>query len=479
MLDRIAHWAQHDPDRMALVDPDNSLSYRQFHAAACALMRHLGQKNFRKAGIAVIKGDSIFDDWLLTIALRALGLETMCPASLADVRAMSMFKISAIVLGTETAASLRVPPEYFAVPKIVVPKSAFQADGSATDCQGASSSGGHLLVTTGTTGSPKAILYPEHNAELRDENRAVSFGFGRDTVYYASNFPLYTAVGFKNPSATWHRGGTVVLDDLSYDAPVKLPEGINSAVLIPARIGEFAGSRRVPDSLRRKATIRVSGGFLSASTWNGIKGAFGMPIEVYFASTEIIAMIMRSPVRSVEDLNWLRPEPGRIVEIVDDSGAICPPGVEGQLRVGLTAVDAQGYLGDEAATSRAFRDGYFYPGDIAVSRQDGRIRVLGRLNDVINVMGRKRASAPVEQAVLQVLSAEEVCAFSGPDRAGNDQIVIVCRRPQPLTPAERAAAEEVVRDFGPVRIVQMKEFPRRPGAMQKTDRIALRKLVFG
>jgi len=480
MLGRIAHWAKVQPDKLALFFPGQVITFGQLHARVRRLIRHLSRKGFRKTGTAAVFGDTLLEDWLLIAALRGMGLDTICPASPAQLKEMSLHGLSVIVMGEDTARTAAVPHEYFTTPRIVV-SGALLASGddaeSLDDALVAGPEGGHMLVTTGTTGSPKAVLYPGAHEEQRNEFRAMTFGFTRETVYYAANFPLYTAVGYKNPAATWHRGGTVVIDPLPYDAALKLPETITSMVLTPALIEGFAASARVGEKVRQAAIIRLSGGFLGAATWQKVRPAFGQPVEVYFAATEIIGVVMRSRVTTLDELIWLRPEESQRVEIVDEDGVECSAGVEGQLRIGLSAIDAVSYVGDAATSARTFRDGYFHPGDLAVKREDGRVRILGRLSDVINAGGRKLAAAPIEQAILVALAADEVCVFSGTDRAGNDQVVVACRRAAPITAAEHAEVEKLVHRLGRVRVAHLASFPLSPGAMQKTDRKALRKIL--
>ncbi|WP_374331064.1 class I adenylate-forming enzyme family protein [Aestuariivirga sp.] len=478
MLGRIAHWAQHQPDKTAVFFPGRVITYRQFHAKVRQLIWTLSQRGFRKAGIAAVFGDTLLDDWLLIAALRGMGLDTICPKSPAQLNEMSLHKLSVIVMGEDTARTATIPHEFFATPRVVVPGAVLAAaEVAAVPDPAQVAEGGHMLVTTGTTGAPKAVHYPGAHEALRSELRASSFGFAKDTVYYASNFPLYTAVGYKNPASTWHCGGTVVIDPLPYHAALRLPETITSMVLTPALIEGFAASPRVGEAVRQTAIIRVSGGFLSAGSWEKVRSAFGHPIEVYFAATEIIGIVMRSRVTSLDALTWLTPEQGQRVEIVDDNGAVCPAGVEGQLRIGLSEIDAKSYVGDAAASARTFRDGCFYPGDLAVKRADGRVRILGRLSDVINVGGLKLAAAPIEHAIQVALRADEVCVFSGTDRAGNDQVVVACRRVAGLSRSEHAEVEKLVGRLGPVRVAHLTAFPLSPGAMQKTDRKALRKIL--
>ncbi len=56
----------------------------------------------------------------------------------------------------------------------------------------------------------------------------------------------------------------------------------------------------------------------------------------------------------------------------------------------------KGYLKDPDATAEAFRDGWFYSGDIAVVYPDGYIKVRDRAKDVIISGGENISSVEVE-----------------------------------------------------------------------------------
>ena len=58
------------------------------------------------------------------------------------------------------------------------------------------------------------------------------------------------------------------------------------------------------------------------------------------------------------------------VQIVDNAGAPVQPNVAGQIRV-RTNNAVKGFLGDPIATGHHFKDGWFYPGDIATLSPDG------------------------------------------------------------------------------------------------------------
>jgi fatty-acyl-CoA synthase len=86
------------------------------------------------------------------------------------------------------------------------------------------------------------------------------------------------------------------------------------------------------------------------------------------------------------------------VEVIDpESGAPVPWDAEtmGEIVIRGNTV-MKGYLKDPAATAEAFRDGWFYSGDIAVVFPDGYIQVRDRAKDVIISGGENISSVEVE-----------------------------------------------------------------------------------
>jgi acyl-coenzyme A synthetase/AMP-(fatty) acid ligase len=104
---------------------------------------------------------------------------------------------------------------------------------------------------------------------------------------------------------------------------------------------------------------------------------------------------------------------------------------------------------------------------MAVRRQDGRIRILGRVADVVILRGQKRAVAPIEQAIQRDLKVDEVCLFSGLNKRGYEQVVVAIQSNQEI---EKMELESVARKFFPlerVRFTIHREFPRTETGMRK------------
>ena len=80
-----------------------------------------------------------------------------------------------------------------------------------------------------------------------------------------------------------------------------------------------------------------------------------------------------------------------------------------------------GYLGDEARTAEALRDGWFYTGDFGYIDADGLLHVIGRKQNGIRVAGG-RVVSPEELEILLARGTlvREVAVVAAPDAKGKD-----------------------------------------------------------
>jgi acetyl-CoA synthetase len=115
------------------------------------------------------------------------------------------------------------------------------------------------------------------------------------------------------------------------------------------------------------------------------------------------------------------PIPGVSVDVVDDDGNPCQPGVRGYFVItspwpGMLETlykNPQRYI--DAYWSRFKGKMYFYTGDFAVKDQDGYIWVLGRADDVIKVAGHRIGTAEVESALARHPAVAEAACIGKSD----------------------------------------------------------------
>jgi acyl-coenzyme A synthetase/AMP-(fatty) acid ligase len=102
------------------------------------------------------------------------------------------------------------------------------------------------------------------------------------------------------------------------------------------------------------------------------------------------------------------PVSGAEIQIVDEQGERVPSGETGIVRA-RTPYMASEYHNDIIETAKAFRQGWFYPGDLGYLDDRGSLHLSGRTSDVINAGGVKINPRQVEERVLSLEGISE-CA---------------------------------------------------------------------
>ena len=275
-------------------------------------------------------------------------------------------------------------------------------------------------------------------------------------------------------------GGGIILDQRPEWYQYILDSGMTNVTMVPDHVHQLLASLddRILTMPAREFRLTIAGGFISRKSASQLINHVTKNLNNFYGSTETNVAILHSVVADLDELHWLACKDNRIVEIVDEAGDICPVDVEGQLRVRLRELDCVSYLDDLEASEKVFRSGYFYPGDMAVRRGDGRIRILGRNADVINFRGQKLAVAPIEDEIHNRLGVDNVCLFSGISDQGEDEVVIAIESQHWPEQSDLNNLGHEFANFDQVRFAIVYPFPRTQTGFTKIDRIALRKLVF-
>jgi cyclohexanecarboxylate-CoA ligase len=105
---------------------------------------------------------------------------------------------------------------------------------------------------------------------------------------------------------------------------------------------------------------------------------------------------------------------GATVRITGDDGSPCPPGTLGEICARGPQV-CMGYL-DAALDPQAFdRDGYFKTGDLGTLDDDGYVRILGRLKDIIIRKGENISAKEVEDVLARHPGIADVAVIGRAD----------------------------------------------------------------
>jgi acyl-coenzyme A synthetase/AMP-(fatty) acid ligase len=477
-ISRIFEQARQTPGKIALVSNGVSFSYGDFARLVEGFRQALGRQMLPTNSLAVVDVDDPLDAWSIGLALRGLGLTTVALREAEELSTLGLGSISCVV--TSEADTRPASPESSVANlwrAICVPRdfrlSAMQ--GPVPDIPATTAiPAGHILLTSGTTGTYKKILRDATMEALGIPLHAEINGISDQSVVYVANFGLWTAGGYRWPLITWSVGGTVVFhQEMDLHSPLAQHDMTHIFTTPAALEALLDGSK---GALRRNDTTRlmVTGGALSRVTMERAKRLLTQQVYSVLASTEALTVAI-TPLNQPDDLLWHSIHPSREVQVVDEADKVLGPWQEGLVRIRI--IDGlRGYYDDDTATRAFFHDGYFYPGDVGMLGDDGRLSLRGRASDVVNVLGDKVATGPIERALQEKLGVTEVCIISAKDAEGGDEIFIVVQSVK--SPGHAEVQSALSSELGalkrlPVRVVVVERLPRND--MGKVKRVELRR----
>ncbi|WP_428487985.1 class I adenylate-forming enzyme family protein [Rhodopila sp.] len=116
---------------------------------------------------------------------------------------------------------------------------------------------------------------------------------------------------------------------------------------------------------------------------------------VTYSSNEV----NRISIVDADDVGTLFPDVR--VRIVDEHGKPMPMGQPGLIRV-RTDTMTDGYLDAPELTRSVFVNGWFHTSDVGFQPSKGKLVVLGRADDMLNIGGLKIAPGPIEQRLKAI-----------------------------------------------------------------------------
>ncbi len=280
-----------------------------------------------------------------------------------------------------------------------------------------------LSLSSGTTGMPKGPLTSQQRFENRFMVYWVNLGMNAHDVYVSAT-PLYFGGGRGFSLAMLFAGGTVSLcsprasmaelaahvaavqGTVLFLVPTQLRRALQEALPAPAfpslRVLISSGSALHPDerlAIQRKLTPNL--------------------FEMY-SSTEGGGVSILAPADCARHPDSVgRPAFRVAVEIVDETHQPLPHGEVGRLRYRSPA-SATGYF--KAEGGDAFRDGWFYPGDLARMGPDGFLYLAGRAKDMIIRGGVNIYPQDIERVLLDLPGVRDACVAGAPAREMGEEV---------------------------------------------------------
>ena len=262
------------------------------------------------------------------------------------------------------------------------------------------------LHTSGTTSRPKYLALSQRVA--LDRSRALRTDFQGAETRFAPLFPCNTRPFFVRAMAALVNGATII-DTI--DPAFMQAEGVNLVCGSPRQAEEWLAGRKLSPRL---LLLQVSGARFSAAQAQALLGSFHKVEDVYGSSETNKAFVNVKTLDEGTLITRAAVQDSQVAVCAPD-GRLCGAGEVGEVRI-RNGYMVPGYIGAPEATARAFREGWFYPGDLAHWDKAGTLHIVGRVDELINLGGLKIDPFAVEHA-LRVEGVRNAACFRDPHGA--------------------------------------------------------------
>jgi acyl-CoA synthetase (AMP-forming)/AMP-acid ligase II len=196
--------------------------------------------------------------------------------------------------------------------------------------------------------------------------------------------------------------------------------GATAIFLVPTMIRRLLDEQPPGVALPTIRVLISSGSALHPEERLTIRDRLTPNLFEFYSSTEGGAISVLTPADCERHPDSVgRPAFRVAVEIVDEAHAPLPPDSVGRLRYRSPA-SAREYWNAEGGD--AFRDGWFYPGDLARLDEDGFLHLHGRAKDMIIRGGVNIYPQDIERIVAEIPGVRDVAVAGAPAREMGEEV---------------------------------------------------------
>jgi len=303
---------------------------------------------------------------------------------------------------------------------------------------------GFVKLTSGSTGTPRGIATPSEALLADDAALTATMGLGPGDRLLAT-IPLSHSYGLSSLAVpALVRGTLLAIPEAGsvYEPFVTAARlGATFYPTVPAYLDALVRTSDPPPRPDGLRLVITAGAPLAAATSARFRERFGVPVHVFYGASECGGICYDREGGAAE-----RGTVGSPVDGVRVTLAPVDPPVDGEKGeasgegLGVVTVESpavgRGYLPEP---DERLAGGRFRAGDLA-AWQGGELALRGRLDDVVNVKGKKVDPREVEEVLARLTGVDEaaVLGVAAAGRGGEVLRAVIACRPGRLT------AEEVV-----------------------------------
>jgi len=489
------------PDREALCDAANRLSYRQLAEGIDRMAARLRALGIGEGDVVTIQLPNWVEFALVFFALERLGAVAVtvsvdfrsreleyimrfadakllvCCGTFRNFDHLAMAEeLRARVPGLSGIAVVRAPPRAGMV-SLDDTVAARGAPAGFVSVQQSADTVMRMAFTSGTTGNPKGVMHSHNTTLAAARILNGDLGLGPDDVMMTW-LPCGLNWGYLTVVQAVMAGARAVLLERFQPASALAAIERERVTYIPTAPASLTAILQQPELARHDLTslrIVVSGG-ASAPVETIRAWRRAAPGELL----ELLGMLetgYQTYTRPGDDPERVAGSVGRPashmgLRLIDGDGKPVGPGEEGEICADGPSVHL-GYHNNPGANADAFLpDGWFRSGDLGVIDPDGNLRIVGRLKEMINRGGKKFFPREIEEILYEHPKVLYAAIVGIPDaRLGERNCLCVVPKPGGAPTLEEMIAflgDSVATYKRPERLELFEQFPFTPtGKIQR------------
>ena len=334
------------------------------------------------------------------------------------------------------------------------------------------------LFSTGSTGRPKRVSRSHRMMVAEADQYQAAVGLGPQDVI-AGVAPVFHSYGLCCVMLSAVRSGARAVLYREFQ-----PETVMASVT-RERATVFTGSPfhySLMSMLSRRPGVDLSslrwcvscGASAPAAVVSRFRAVFGLSVRQLYGASEVGSVAFnrsQDPIATAASVGT--PLPGVRVRIVSPDGGDLAAGETGEIAVSSAAGSTR-YEDLPEVSAQAFRDGWFFSGDLGHLDAEGALHVTGRTKLLINVAGNKVDPLEVEGVLEQHPGVLEAAVVGLPGAHGLEVVkaAVVPRSATRLDAEElRAFCAERLIGYKVPRVVEVRaSLPRSPtGKLLRKD----------
>lgn len=271
-----------------------------------------------------------------------------------------------------------------------------------------------IVHTSGSTGLPKFIELSQNIVLARSEAASDEFIAGQ--TRFVSLFGPTARPFLSRAFAALLNGATIVI---SKSPEFWLRAGVTFVMGSPIQVQARLNDVPLPNKI---GLLHIGGAHADDALITRLLQSFDTVVDAYGASETNHSFNNIKQLDIVGNLVTTGQTRDSLVEIVDGDGQKCKAFQSGFMRIKNSYL-ADGYLDNPAATEQCFRDGWFYPGDLAHWGEDGQLVFEGRADHVVNLGGVKVNALAVDHLMRETAGISDAICFKNPKEGALNELL--------------------------------------------------------